>query len=332
MNREIIYELNYAVEHGRAVSAETAMAILQSSDEELPEIFKAAYEMNRRTFGNRAILCSIVSAKSGHCSENCAFCAQSSRSIDQGVVYPLYNSEKILDFRKQITDYPVAFFSIVTSGRAATRSEVDAICECIEQTRGDETGPRWCASLGCLDRDSLKRLYDAGVVRYHHNLEACERFFPEICTSHTFADRVGTIRAAKEVGMVVCSGGIFGVGETLEDRVDLIMTLAREGVDSLPLNFLVPIEGSPLGKVQPLRPLEILRIIAMTRMTNPTAEVRVCGGRAHLRSLAPMIYQAGACGMMVGDLLTVKGGDLDDDLQMVEDLGLVPQMEVERGP
>jgi len=329
MNGEMTYELNYAVEHGRPISEETALAVLQSSDEQLPEIFKAAAEMNRRTYGNRAILCSIVSAKSGHCSEDCAFCAQSSRSADQGVVYPLYDAEKILAFRKQISDYPVAFFSIVTSGLAAPKAEVDAICECISQTRGDD-GPQWCASLGCLDRDSLQRLYDAGVVRYHHNLEACERFFPKICTSHTFADRIETIRAAKEVGMVVCSGGIFGVGETLEDRVDLVMTLAREKVDSLPLNFLVPIEGSPLGKTEPIQPLDILRIVAMTRLTNPTAEVRVCGGRAHLRSLESMIYQAGACGMMVGDLLTVKGGDLDADMQMIEDVGLLPQTDVPR--
>jgi len=329
MNGEMIYELNYAVEHGRPVSAEMALAILESSDELLPEIFKAASAMNRRTFGDRAILCSIVSAKSGHCSEDCAFCAQSSRSVDQGVVYPLHEADMILEYRRQIAEYPVAFFSIVTSGLKATHKEVDAICECIEQTKGED-GPQWCASLGCLDIDSLRRLHEAGVVRYHHNLEACEGFFSEICTSHTFADRLATIRAAKEVGMVVCSGGIFGIGETLADRVDLAMTLAREEVDSLPLNFLVPIEGSPLGKVEPLEPLDILRIVAMFRMTNPTAEVRVCGGRAHLRSLESMIYQAGACGMMIGDLLTVEGADLDEDMRMVEDLGLKPQTDVPR--
>ena len=172
-----------------------------------------------------------------------------------------------------------------------------------------------------LSREQLRRLKDAGLVRYHHNLEAAESFFPSVCTTHTYADRVETVRAARDVGLKVCSGGIFGIGESRGQRVELAEALAGESVDSIPLNFLIPVKGTPLADAEVLTPLEILKTIAMFRLIAPRAEVRICGGRAHLGSLQPLLFLAGAIGMMIGDLLTVEGGPIDADIQMPADLG-----------
>ncbi|RKY24443.1 MAG: biotin synthase BioB, partial [Planctomycetota bacterium] len=213
-------------------------------------------------------------------------------------------------------------FSIVTSGKTLDMDEIAAVAAAAETTR-DKCGIPVCASLGSLDREKLQCLGAAGIERIHCNLETSERFFPKVCTTHAWRSKVETVKAAKEEGFEVCCGGIFGLGETWEDRLDMALTLKELNVESVPLNFLVRVPGTPLAEARPLEPLEILRIIAVFRHVLPDKDIRVCGGReANLRSLQSWIFYAGANGVMLGDYLTTTGNPPEEDLQMVRDLGL----------
>lgn len=314
-------QLATMAEENDGIDAALAEALLDAPASVMSEILATASRLRMKHFGNKAILCSIINAKCGQCGEDCSFCAQSRGSDTTVESYGLKTDREILALRERIANYPVAYYSIVTSGKAASATEVERICQTIVQ---GGPGPKWCASLGCLDFDSLEKLSQAGLVRYHHNLEVAESFFLRICTTHDYADRIATIRDARRAGLMICAGGIFGVGESAAQRVELAMALAAERVESIPLNFLVALPGTRVDGIAPLEPLEILKIIAMFRLTNPKAEIRIAGGRIHLRRLQSMIFAAGANGMMVGDLLTVDGDDIEEDLQMVKDLGLVP--------
>jgi biotin synthase len=226
--------------------------------------------------------------------------------------------EEIIEAYQAAKRLPIAHFGVVTSGMALKNNDINVICEAIRSTTDSDVV--WCASLGCLGENQLKALKAAGLKRFHHNLETAESFFPSICSTHTYAHRLATVRAAKEVGMEICCGGILGMGESLEQRVELSLALARERVNSIPLNFLIPIKGTALEKQKPMKPLDIIRCIAMFRMMNPRAEIRVCAGRLQLSDLQSMIFFAGATGMMIGPLLTVAGRNVEEDLQMLEDL------------
>ncbi|MDK1032404.1 MAG: biotin synthase BioB, partial [Planctomycetia bacterium] len=301
------------------LSDDEALAVLQAPAEELPALLFAADTVRRRTFGNKVRLCGIVNARSGSCAEDCTFCAQSAHHKAKVPTYPLIPAEKIIEASREAAQMPITHFGVVTSGRRLDAEEVEQVCEAI--ALGETAAHKWCASLGALRPGQLSSLRDAGLARYHHNLETAESFFPEVCTTHTFAERLATVRAAKDAGLEVCSGGIFGLGESLEQRVELARCLARERVDSVPLNFLVPIEGTPLADATPLEPLDILRTIAMFRLVCTDAEIKVCAAREqHLRNLQPLIFLAGATGMMVGGYLTVEGRALEDDLRMLDDL------------
>ena len=196
--------------------------------------------------------------------------------------------------------------------------DIDSIISAVK--RKPDSRVLWCASLGCLDRRQLLRLKEAGVRRFHHNLECAESYFPNICSTHSYAQRIDTIRAARQSGLEICSGGILGLGESLAQRVEFAGILAREAVNSIPLNFLVPIPGTRVESQIPMKALDIIRTIAMFRMTNPQAEIKVCAGRLHLRDLQSMIFYAGATGMMMGPMLTVAGRDVCRDRQLIEDL------------
>ena len=319
MQKNELQQLHDKATAGEPISRDLALAVLESEPEQLAEIFAAAETMRQKYFPRRMVLCAIVNGKSGNCSEDCSFCAQSCRSKALIETYLLRKPGEFLSARQAAAEHGVSFFSIVTSGKALTDSDLDTICQMASAS--DPSGPDWCCSLGCLSKEQLTKLKTAGFVRYHHNLETAESFFSEVCTTHSYADRIRTIRDAKAVGLDVCSGGIFGIGESKAQRVELALALAAEKVDSIPLNFLVPIEGTPLAGTQPMQPLDILRTIAMVRLTNPTSEVRVAGGREHLRDLQTLIPSAGANGLMIGDLLTVSGGQVKRDLQWIEDLG-----------
>jgi biotin synthase len=299
--------------------AQEALDLLHSPSESIPEILCAATRIRQRYFGNTITLCSILNAKSGACGEDCAFCAQSLFHRTDAEVFGLRTKREIIEAYRAAKRRPVAHFGVVTSGRALKNNDIDRLCEAIRSNPDSDVA--WCASLGCLSKDQLKALKAAGLKRFHHNLETAESFYPTICSTHTYAQRLATVRAVKETGMEICCGGVLGMGESLEQRVELALALAKEEVNSIPLNFLIPIKGTPLENQEPMKPLDIIRSVAMFRMVNPRAEIRVCAGRLHLRNLQSMIFYAGATGMMIGPLLTVAGRGVEKDLQMLKDLG-----------
>lgn len=215
---------------------------------------------------------------------------------------------------------PITHFGLVTSGEALTDAGIRQVCDAIRTQGIPEVA--WCASLGSLSRDQLAQLKSAGLRRFHHNLETAPSFFPQICDTHSFEHRVRTLRAVKDAGLEICSGGILGMGESLEQRVEFALTLQQENVDSIPLNFLIPVPGTRLENREPMQPLDMLRSIIMFRLVHPRAELKVCAGRTHMRDLQSMIFYAGATGMMIGPLLTVAGREVDQDLQMLKDLEL----------
>lgn len=319
MNEATKREMRRAAESGYPVPAEVALDILLCEPDDIPEVMACATMHRKRYFGDGLLMCSIMNAKSGACSEDCAFCAQSAHHKTHAEVFPMARIGELESAYLRASELPVSHFGVVTSGKALKEKDIEVICEAAGRTR--KPGLNWCASLGCLDREMLLRLKTAGFKRFHHNLETAESYFPTICTTHSYAMRIDTLRAVKEAGLEICSGGILGLGESLEQRVEFASILAREEVDSLPLNFLVPIAGTRLESLEIMKPLDIIRTIAMFRMMNPKAEIKVCAGRIHLRDLQSMVFYAGATGIMIGDLLTVAGREPKQDLQMIEDLG-----------
>ncbi|MBP8645717.1 MAG: biotin synthase BioB [Syntrophobacteraceae bacterium] len=318
MNSIHLKNLREASERGFPVSEETALAILRCHRDDIPEVCAAATRIRRRYFGDKIISCSIMNAKSGACKEDCAFCAQSSHHRTRAEISPLAQPREILAAYHTVLDLPVEYFGVVTSGESLSKTGVRKVCEVVERERNSRV--KWCASFGCLDRHDLKALKEAGFSRFHHNLETAESYYPSVCTTHPYSKRLATVRAVKEVGLEVCCGGILGLGESLDQRVEFAACLAREEVDSIPLNFLIPIPGTKLDHMEPMKPLDMIRNIAMFRLMNPRAEVRVCAGRLHLRDLQAMIFYAGATGIMMGPLLTVAGREVEQDRRMLEDL------------
>jgi len=307
---------------GAGLDGAEALAVLEAPDEALPRILEAAAAARRRRFGETVRLCSIVNAKSGRCGEDCAFCAQSARHATDVAEYPLLPDEKLLAAYEEASRLPVARFGLVTSGRSVGEAELDRLCRLFHSHAGRRV--QWCASLGMLAERQLQRLKDAHLTRYHHNLETAESYFPRICTTHSYADRVATVQAARRVGLEVCCGGVFGLGEGREHRVELALALRGLAVDSVPLNFLVPIPNTPAAEfARPLSPAEILKTIAMFRLVCRDAEINVCAGRElHLGEREGDIFAAGATGMMIGGYLTVRGRAVAEDLDMVRRAGM----------
>jgi biotin synthase len=309
-----------AMDEDKAIDDVTAVAVLQADADDLPRLMDAATRVRARYFGKYVNLCSILNARSGACSENCSYCAQSSHHKTKVEIYALKDAGKIGAAYQSAGQTPIRRYGVVTSGDALSEAELDEVCRAI---RANSAHPvLWCASLGGLTQQQLARLKAAGMRRYHHNLETAPSFFNTICTTHTFEDRLRTLRLARSVGLELCSGGLMGMGETLEQRVEFARILANEQVDSIPLNFLVPIPGTPLENQEPMSPLEILKMVIMVRLMVLKADVRVCGGRGHLRDLQSLLFFAGATSIMVGPLLTVPGREVKHDVQMITDLGL----------
>jgi biotin synthase len=286
-------------------------------------VLHEAGKVREAHFGTRVSLCVIINAKSGLCSEDCAFCSQSVRARTEVPAYPLLPREKLLEAARAAADAGAARFSLVTSGRGiAPAREQEAILDAAAAIR-EAVGINLCASLGIVDRQFLAGLKAAGVSRFHHNLETAGSFFPEICTTHTFAERVATVEAAKDAGLSVCVGGILGMGESVAQRWELAQAIKELDPDAIPLNFLHPLPGTRLANREKLRPLEALKIIAAFRLTFPDKTIIICGGRQPtLRTLSALIFAAGANGLMTGDYLTTKGRLPEDDRLMLEDLGL----------
>ena len=318
MTDTYVKEIFRSAETGAAVDENAALAILKAPATDIPQIMAATSRLRHLVFGNRVHLCAILNAKSGACGEDCAFCAQAASHQTDTNTFPLCSQDRITDAFEESGQLPVGHFGVVTSGGALSDRDLETIREAIRKK--EREGTHWCASLGCLNKEQLLQLQEAGLKRFHHNLETSESFYPRVCSTHTYEERLATVRAAKEIGMEICCGGILGMGETLEQRVEFAFTLQRENIDAIPLNFLIPIDGTGMADRNPMQPLEILRAIAMFRLVNPAAEIKVCAGRLLLRDLQSMIFQAGATGMMIGNLLTVAGRDVNSDLQMLRDL------------
>lgn len=318
---QTVQSLVEQVSNGHPPSPSQGLAILRAQGAELTAYLAGAHQLKEKYFGNRVSLCSIVNAKSGRCSENCAFCAQSAHYRTAAPVYPLKSREEIVAGAIKAETDGSHCYGIVTSGaRLADGAEFETVLAAIRDIRA-ACAIEPSASLGILDELSARRLADAGCVTYHHNLETARSFFPQICTTHDYEEDVATVRLAKSVGMKVCCGGIFGLGESLEQRLELAMTLRELAVDSVPLNFLNPIEGTPLAGQRDLTPMDCLRIIALYRYILPQTPISVCGGREpNLRELQSWIFMAGASGTMVGNYLTTTGRDRNVDLQMMTDV------------
>lgn len=282
-----------------------------------------ATRLRERRFGPQVSFCVIINAKSGLCSEDCAYCSQSARSQADIPKYPLLPREEMVAAAEHAAAAGAARFSIVTSGKGVTsHREQEAILGTVAAIQ--RTVPvSLCASLGIVDGGFLKEMKAAGVSRFHHNLETACSFFPQICTTHTFRDRVATIEAARAAGLEVCVGGIFGMGESVAQRWEMAQAIQDLEADAIPLNFLHPLPGTRLAHQPLLAPLEALKIIAAFRLFFPDRSLIVCGGRqVTLRSLSPLIFAAGADSLMTGDYLTTKGRLPEDDRQMLADLGL----------
>lgn len=311
---------------GKALSRSEASSLISAGGSELFHLFSAAGAIRERFRQNKIDLCSIINAKSGACSEDCSYCAQSSRSKAGISVFPLVDESAVLEKAKEAKEAGVRRFCIVTGGRKVGRNELTAIASMIRKVR--EIGLLPCSTLGLLERDELAMLRDSGLERYHHNLETSERFFPEICSTHTYSDKIRTIEAAKSLGLSLCSGGLFGIGESWQDRIDMAFALVGLDVDSVPINFLIPVKGTPLGGREQLHPFEALKIISLYRFILPEKEIRVCGGRRQtLGEFNSMVFLAGADSLLTGNYLTTAGTPYEEDLRLIREYGL----EVEKG-
>ena len=317
----MIDRLEKKVISGGDVSCEEAGYISSISGEGVFDLFAAANRIRARFRGSTIDICAIVNAKSGACPEDCAYCSQSARSSSDTPVFPLVDKRVVLEKAAEAKQGGAARFCIVTSGRKASGTDIPKIAEMISEVRASGLLP--CATLGLLGKEELFLLREAGLERFHHNLETSERFFSEICTTHTYREKIQTIAAAKSVGLSLCSGGIFGLGETWEDRIDMGMALREIVPDSVPLNFLIPIRGSRLGWRNQLRPIEALKIISLFRFLLPDKEIRVCGGRMQtLGEFNSFIFFAGADGVLSGNYLTTSGRSFEDDVRLIGEQGL----------
>jgi len=318
--QQTINEMMQRILDGGRLDFAEARTILEAGGADLTLLLAGAHRIRERAFGNRIELCSIINAKSGRCAENCAFCAQSAHHQTSAPVYPLKSKEEIVEGARRAQAEGSHCYGIVTSGtRVRTGEEFERILDAIREIR-NSTDIEPSASLGILDEQTAQALAEAGCVTYHHNLETARSFFPSICTTHDYEEDVQTVRLAKAAGMKVCCGGIFGLGESLEQRVELGFTLRELEVDSVPLNFLNPIAGTPLEGKKDLTPLDCLRIIALFRYLLPERRISVCGGREpNLRDFQSWIFMAGASGTMVGNYLTTSGRNREIDMQMFRD-------------
>ncbi len=312
------------------LTEEEALEILSVPDDYIAFLVHYAQKIKKHYFPENEIeFCSIINAKSGACSEDCAFCAQSKYYKTPINIYNLVPKEEIVEGAERGVEFGANRYCVVLAGKQATPEEVDRIAEAVREVKEVEKIPiNVCVSAGTMDEESLRKLKEAGVKRINHNLESSRNFFPRIVTTHRWEDRYETIKRIKKVGLSTCSGGIFGMGETDRDRIQLALTYRELEVDSIPLNFLMPIEGTPLANAPGVNPIEALKIIAMFRFTNPKAELRLCGGREqNLRDFHGMaVLMTNA--MMVGGYLTRAGRDIKKDYQLLKDLKVKRKEEI----
>ena len=305
---------------GHSVTREQALCILKSTDEELLDLVASAYRIRHRYFGKTVQLYFLMNAKSGLCPEDCNYCSQSKVSDAPIAKYNILSRDKLLDGARLAAERQSKTYCIVISGRAPNEREMKAVESIVPEIK-QQYGLNICACLGLLDEDQAKRLKAAGVDKVNHNLNTSREYYSKICTTHTFEDRVQTLKHVRQAGMELCSGGIIGMGEKHEDIVEMAFELSDLSVESIPLNFLHSIDGTPLERKEYLNPRDCLRALCMFRFVNPKSELRIAGGRErHLRSMQPLgLFVANS--IFVGDYLTTQGQPPQEDYDMIKDMG-----------
>lgn len=309
---------------GNEISPDDAYFLMTLEKSEIYDLFYWANRIRYHSFQNVISYCSIISVKQGQCTEDCTFCSQSSRYKTDISSFPLMDKEEFTKAVEGGKQLKADCIGAVTSGYGLEGTkDFDTMCGYLSEISKGEGAPIH-TSVGVITGKMAEKLVDSGVEMVNHNLETSESFYPNICTTHSYKDRVETLKIAKRAGMAICSGGIFGVGESLEDRLDLAFALKAIDVDAIPLNFLNPASGTPLSLERSLAPMTILQTIAVFRFIFPDKELKVAGGREkNLRDLQSWIFYAGANSTMIGNYLTTKGKTAEDDFQMIKDLGLV---------
>jgi biotin synthase len=306
----------------KPIGLDEALALYRVGREAPFSLMAAASEIRTAFKAEKISLCGIINAKSGRCSEDCAFCAQSVHFETNAPEFSLVATEKMVEKAAEMKLAGIRIFGIVTSGtRIETKDEWESIIRAVREIKA--LGMRPCASLGLLSRDAAEGLRAAGLFRYHHNLETSRSFYPAVCTTHEYQEDIDTVLAAEQAGLGTCCGGIIGLGESMEQRIELALTLQDLDVDSVPVNILSPRPGTPLANALPLPPLEILIAISLFRFILPDKDIKLCGGKeANLRQLLPLGIVAGANSVMTGDYLTTRGRSTAQDIEMIRDLGL----------
>ncbi len=302
---------------GHSITRDEALWLYEQP---LSELTVAADKLREHFCSDGFDICTIINGKSGRCSENCKFCAQSAHFKVDVECYSLLSAEEIVEEAKRNDEQGVLRFSIVTSGKRLANWEVQKMCEAVKQIR-EQTGISVCVSFGLLNEEQYRKLKEAGATRVHNNLETSRRNYPNICTTHTFDDKIQAIKAAQRAGLSVCSGGIMGLGETVEDRIDMALSLRELGIKSVPVNMLNPIPGTPLENNQRLTSEDMQRIVAVYRFILPDAAIRLAGGRGLLPDKGEACFRSGANAVISGDMLTTAGYTVKSDMQMINNLG-----------
>ncbi|MDO4692895.1 MAG: biotin synthase BioB [Porphyromonadaceae bacterium] len=317
----MISEIKERILSGGAITQDEALALLTTPNKD--ELYEAAHEVTKHFMGNAFDTCSIINAKSGNCPEDCKWCAQSGHYATSAERYSLVSPSVCVAQATYNHKQGIGRFSLVASGRRQTDKEIDMISISYRAIKKANPTLKCCASLGLLYEHQLKKLFDSGVTTYHCNMETAPSYFAELCTTHSQKDKEETLAAARRVGMRICSGGIIGMGETAEQRVELAFYLKSISAMSIPVNILQPITGTPLAEATPLSEEEILTAIAIFRLVNPRAFLRFSGGRAQLSpEMQRRAIYIGINSAITGDLLTTIGQQAKDDMAMIEECGL----------
>ncbi|MGN1481716.1 biotin synthase BioB [Porcipelethomonas sp.] len=318
----IISELKEKILNGGQIDKSEAMKLW---DADYNELCSAANEIRKKFCSDDFDICTIINGKSGKCSENCKFCAQSSFYHTGAGEYPLLDTESIVKEARYNASQGILRFSIVTSGRKLNEKEIDIMCDTVREIHKN-TNISVCVSFGLLNEEQYRKLKDAGVSRVHNNIETSGNNFKNICTTHTFDDKINAINAAKRAGLNVCSGGIMGLGETNEDRTDMAFTLKELNIKSVPLNMLNPIAGTPFENNKKLTEKDMCRICAVYRFILPDASIRLAGGRGLMTEKGKECFQSGANAAISGDMLTTSGITIETDMKMIQELNYKPAL------
>ena len=326
----ITRKIKEAINGNIEIPDDLLLSVFELSGAPLMELFSLALELKEKYTGKKVNFCSIVSAKTGICSEDCSFCGQSAvagKKEKKIKVNPLMTVSEMVESAKAAKNNGANEFSIVTSGtRISDRNELDTIGNAVRSIK-NEVGITPCASLGLMEYENLLFLKNCGLEIFHHNIETNSDFFKKICSTHSFADNIETVKSAKKAGLKVCSGVIIGMGESRLDRIKMAKEINRLDVDNIPVNFLNPIKGTPLENAEPLTPMECLKTISIFRIVNPKKNILAQGGREHnLRQLQPLALMAGANGFLLGNYLLTSGRNPDLDLELINDLGFEPNI------